>query len=108
MNETDADNAKPQPNRGLLRRLIEHLLAGIIGFVFSFPIAVLVCLFLFCGGVWWVCNAMAFFAIIGVCTAITAISPNVGGEIVGFVSDASKGYLNFICDILEAFCLPVD
>lgn len=94
--------------RSVLRRLIVHLLAGIIGFVFSFPIALAVSLVLLCSGVWWVYILTTFAGIIGVCTAITAISPNFGGEIVHFVSELSKGYLNFICDILEAFCLPVD
>lgn len=106
MTEPSTSNSKPKTKRGIVGRVVRHLLAGIIGFVFSTPIALLVCLFLFLSGVWWGYNALAFFTIIGVCTAITAISPNVGGEVVGFVSELSKGYLNFICDILEAFCLP--
>ena len=45
--EINVNDAESQPKRGLLRRVIEHLLAGIIGLVFSFPIALPICLFLF-------------------------------------------------------------
>lgn len=89
-------------------RLIQHLLAGIIGFVFSFPIAFLVCLFLYIGGVWWGYVIAVFFAVIGICTLITAISPTIGGEVISFVSKLSDGFLSRICEVLEALCLPLN
>jgi len=63
--------------------------------------ACLVATILICAGTWWSYVLLTSFAIVGSSSLVVAWSPNIGGEVISFVSNATEGYLDFVLDLLE-------